>query len=92
MAKASYDDVVDELKCKKSTCDEIERMLSDLGFSVKRGSSGNHHTYTHPNLADFFGSHYDCGHGKNPVPKPPYFRNILKVLEKYESDLRDTKA
>jgi hypothetical protein len=89
MPKASYDEVVNVLKSRNSTCEDIDKMLSGLGFSVKRRSNGNHHTYTHPELDAFMGSNYDCGHGKNPVPKQQYFRNILKVLKTYETDLRD---
>jgi hypothetical protein len=89
MAKASYDEVVNQLKRGNVTCEEIDRLLSGLGFAVSRRANGNHHTYIHPGLGDFFGSNYDCGHGRNPVPKPSYFRNILKVLAKYESELRE---
>jgi len=87
MAKATDDEVVNELKRKNSTCNEIDKMLSGLGFLVKPGTKGKHHTYVHPQLNGFLGSDYDCGHGKNPVPKHPYFWKILKVLKDYETDL-----
>ena len=89
MAKASYDDVVNTLKRKNSTCGEIDRILTDLGFSVMRRNSGNHHTFTHSGLDGFLGSNYDCGHGRQPIPKGPYFTKILRVLEQYESELRE---
>lgn len=90
MAKATYDEVVNTLKSKNSTCSEIDKMLTGLGFLVTRKHSGNHHTYVHPQLsvAGFYGSSYDCGHGADPVPLPVYFMNIRKVLRTYETELR----
>jgi hypothetical protein len=89
MAKASYDEVVNQLKRGNVTCEEIDKLLTGLGFVVSRRANGNHHTYTHGGLSDFYGSNYDCGHGRDPVPKRAYFRNILKVLANYENELRE---
>ena len=88
MSKASYDDVVNEVKRKRSTCAELVAMLEALGFSVRRGSSGNHHTFAHRSLAGFHGGNFDCGHGRDPVPKGPYFTRVLRILENYEDELR----
>ena len=88
MAKATYDEAVKELKQRSASCARVKQLLTDLGFDVKRCASGNHHAYTHSKLKGFLGSNYDCGHGANPVPKKPYFGKILKVLERYETELR----
>ncbi len=88
MAKPSYDDVVNEVKRKRCTCPQLVVMLEALGFKVKPGNSGNHHTFVHPSFPDFHGGNFDCGHGRNPVPKGPYFTKVLRILERYEDELR----
>lgn len=88
MAKPSYDDVVNEVKRKRSTCAELVSMLEALGFSVRHGNNGNHHTFTHLLLPGFRGGNFDCGHGRDPVPKAPYFTKVVRILEAYEHELR----
>jgi hypothetical protein len=88
LAKGSYDDVVNEISAAKCSCARLADLLRSLGFTVRKGSSGNHQVYSHPCIPPFTGSNYNCGHGKNPTPKPVYFRNICKVLRQYETELR----
>lgn len=69
-------------------CDELRRELEALGFEVRDGKKAGHKVLTHPQIADFFSASYTCGHGKNPEIKPPYIRNICKVIEAHETVLR----
>jgi hypothetical protein len=64
-------------------------MLNDLGFTIKDGKLGGHKTYYHPAIKEFHGSNYNCGHGRDPIVKKAYIRNILKVLDIYEADIRN---
>lgn len=93
MTKARYDAVKADLssRIKGLRCTELVGHLESLGFKVKKGSKGNHHTYSHPDLKSFHGSNFDCGHGKNPILKPAYVRRAIAVLEEYESELFPTE-
>lgn len=89
--KTSYDKVINALRAapESQSCADIRAALSKLGFEVQDRQKGNHKTYTHAHLAEvaqFYGASFDCGHGK--TLKPVYVRNILKVLVKYELELR----
>jgi len=70
-------------------CSEVKQILEELGFRVRDGKKGGHKLYTHPRIKEFFGSSYNCGHGSNPEVKKPYIRKILRVLDTYESEIRD---
>jgi hypothetical protein len=89
MAKLKYDGIVDQLRARKTTmrCDELVGHLEELGFIVRKGNNGKHHTFSHPKLAEFAGN-FDCGHGRNPQVLPVYIGKVIKQLEKYESELR----
>ncbi len=88
MAKLSCREVIDlfRMKSATTTCKEVVRVLGDLGFVVKPGSKGKHHTYTHPRLKGFRAG-FDCGHGRNPDVLPFYVKDIAKNLEEFEGDL-----
>jgi hypothetical protein len=89
MSKATYDDVVAHLKQKPrtTTCKELVRFLEGLDFVPRAGTKGNHYTYRHPEIKGFRGN-FDCGHGRNPDVLPVYIRDVLMVLEEYESILK----
>ncbi len=88
MAKYTYDSATQKLSQSATNfdCPEMRRLLENLGFTVKRGSNGNHHTYSHPGLFTFAGGNYDCGHKAHMLPVYP--RKVLKVLEEFEDELR----
>lgn len=88
MAKYTYDSATQRLRQSAANfdCAEMRRLLENLGFAVNRGSNGNHHTFSHPKLSSFWGGNYDCGHKGHM--KPVYPRNVLKVLEEYEDELK----
>jgi predicted RNA binding protein YcfA (HicA-like mRNA interferase family) len=90
MAKDLLDTVISDLKNRQKSlrCAELKKHLESLGFDVRKGSSGNHFTFTHPKIRTFFGSNYDCGHGRNPEVLPVYIKKAIKTLETYESELR----
>lgn len=73
------------------------KLLEGLGFVVKDNKKAGHKSYVHHALDGFMGSNFDCGHGKTdkgggqPV-KPEYIDNVIKVLEKYEDELKEYNA
>jgi len=69
-------------------CGEVKTLLEALGFIVSSKKSGGHKGFIHSGIPEFYGSNYNCGHGKNPELKPSYLKNILKVLETYEVELK----
>ena len=73
----------DSLRCK-----DLQRILESLGFEVRDGKKAGHKIVHHPDLPDFLGSSYTCGHGANPQVKPNYVRNMLKVVRHHEDNLR----
>lgn len=87
MDKLNYDAVVAKLKSSRAnlSCDEMKDLLESLGFVVKKRAGGNHHTYTHPDLTDFFGSNFDGGHKKQMLSV--YVEKALKIIKKYENEL-----
>ena len=66
---------------------ELESLLTGLGFRLKARKKGGHTTYTHPKLPNFFGASFDRGHGKRPMVKACYIRDVANVLEEYEQVL-----
>lgn len=86
-SKYSYNDVVKRLRQSSTniTCSEMKKMLEDLGFLVKHGTTGNHHRFNHPKILEFHGGKFDGGH-KSTV-KPCYPRDVLTILEEFESQL-----
>jgi hypothetical protein len=66
----------------------MERMLGDLGFQVRRCGSGGHRVFSHPKLRGFTGGNYNGGHGRNDQLKASYVRNVIRILEDWEHELR----
>lgn len=66
-------------------CDKLVKLLGSLGYAVRKGSSGNHHSYSHPDMKSFYGSNFDCGHGKNPTIKERYIKIAIRTLESHSS-------
>lgn len=90
--KSSYNDVAKKLRESPTniSCSEMKKMLEDLGFVVTKGTKGNHHRFKHPNIPEFFGGKFDGGHGSKI--KPVYSRDVLSILEEYESYLRPAEG
>lgn len=65
-------------------CDRLVKLLESLEYKVRKGTSGNHHVYSHPKMKHFYGGDFDCGHGRNPViEKKVYIRNVIRILESH---------
>lgn len=86
---ALVDELIADWKERKASlrCDEIAAGLMSLGFIVKEGKSPGHKTYSHPGLAGFIGSSWNCGHGRNPEILTSYIVNIVRVLKQYRDEL-----
>lgn len=87
---ASVDELIEDWGSRKAAlrCEEIIAGLKSLGFDVRSGKTKGHKKYSHPSLPDFYGSSWNCGHGKNQTILPAYIVNIIKVLRKYREDLQ----
>jgi hypothetical protein len=86
-----YDRVLSELSSAPSgiRCLQLERLLDDLGFKVRRGRLGGHRAFTHPGLADFRGGNFDGGHRSTAFVKSVYVQKILRICKDYEEELRE---
>ncbi len=91
LAKLDYDAAVRRLRDSAGNlrCSEVRTILTDLGFKVRDGKKGNHKTFSHPFISNFVGGNFDCGHGKDAHVKKGYIANIIEVLERLESDIRN---
>lgn len=69
-------------------CREVLKVLADLGFRVKSGRAG-HKMFRHPEIPSFHGSNFNCGHSAGYEIKPIYIRSILRVIDEYESELKE---
>lgn len=69
------------------SCAELVRLLESLGFDVRRGKSGNHHTLDHSGIPGFAGSNFDGGHDK--TVKKCYTSSMRRLLTKYEVEISD---
>ncbi|QSA97582.1 type II toxin-antitoxin system HicA family toxin [Methylococcus sp. EFPC2] len=90
MSARLLDDVLEALTRAGASmrCQTLGRHLETLGFVVRDGHRGGHKIYTHPGLPGFLSASYNCDHGKNPEIKRPYINQVVKVLRKYEPELR----
>ena len=91
LAKLDYDAALRRLRGSAGNlrCNDVRGILSDLGFKVRDTKSGGHKTYSHPSIVSFFGSNYNCGHGKNPHVGKAYIANIICVLEQFENEIKE---
>ncbi len=89
MSKVTYDLAIKRLRQSKAniTCQELVGLLEDLGYEVREGRRGNHRTFTHPELTDWTGGNFDCGHGRNPPILPVYIGKIIKLLEQHKVEI-----
>ena len=78
-----------EASPKSIRCDELAKLLEDLGFDVRKGRQGGHRVFFHDDLSDFISGSYDCGHGKNPEIKPAYIRKVVRILKEHETELTE---
>ena len=85
----NYNSIISQLqKHKTLRCSEVVKMLEYLGFQVNEGKASNHKIFTHHQLSGFIAGGFNCEHGKNGEVKRPYLQKILRILQKYEEDLK----
>jgi hypothetical protein len=80
---------IDELRsrCRSLKCAEVCKALKGLGFDVRSGDGPGHKVVSHPQLAGFHGTNFNCGHGKNDVVSVAYVINIARVLENWKTEI-----
>lgn len=74
-------------KAKSTRCSELTGILRSLGFNVRDGKKGGHKVISHPGLLNFLGSGFDAGHGSDREVKPPYIRNMIRMLKTHKQEL-----
>ena len=87
----TFDQACERLRIGKGSirCDEVISILESLGFVVRRGSSGKHHTYIHPAFPIPMGANFNCPHRAGDPVLKSYVTRILGVLRHYESEIKD---
>lgn len=85
------DAVVQALSASKATirCKDMIGYLESLGFQVRDGKKQGHKVVVHPGLAGFYSAAFTCGHGRNPEILPVYVSKMVKLIQQYESELRE---
>ncbi len=86
---ALVDDLIADWNRRKASlrCSEVATGLISLGFDVREGRTPGHKLYTHPELHDFYGGSWNCGHGKNPPVLTSYIVKIIRVLKQHRDEL-----
>lgn len=89
MAKWTFTKVVKRLRGSEAniSCKEMRSLLEGLGFTVKCGNNGRHHTFSHPKIKSFYGGHYNCGHEAHMLPVYP--KNVLRILYDLQVELEE---
>lgn len=84
-------EVIDALLAAKAAtrCQDLIRQLEALGFEVRDGRKQGHRVVTHPRLDGFTSAGFTCGHGRNPEVKPAYVGQMVRLLRRYEMELRE---
>jgi hypothetical protein len=87
--KTSVNTVIKQLQQRKSSlcCEDVKRLLTELGFDVRDGKQGGHKIVVHQGLPAFYSGSFNCGHGKNPEIKPAYITKIIQILKQNQEAL-----
>ena len=67
-------------------CRTVRSALEELQFTVRDATAG-HRVVTHAGLQEFYGTSFNCGHGRNQLVKPIYVRNLIRLLIEREAEL-----
>ncbi len=94
MTHLMYDSALQTLRQRRATisCNELIRLLTDLGYEVVKRNSGKHHTFNHPKIDGWIGGNFDCGHGRNPSILPAYINKIIKLLEVHKDEIKESQS
>ncbi len=87
--KSNVENAINYLQQHKTNlcCEDITRLLGNLGFDVRDGKQGGHKIFVHHGLPSFHSGSFNCGHGKNPEIKPAYISKIIQILKQYQGEL-----
>ena len=87
----SYDEAKSDLESAGASmrCSDVIGLLESLGFVVRDCRRGRHKTFKHPSIPSFHGSNFNCGHGRNPEVKSSDLRTILRVMDEYETEIKE---
>lgn len=99
MAKTHYiEDLITDISRRRANIGCLGKggllhALESLGFLHRSGKSDNHRVFTHPVLSkknsEFTTFGVDCGHGMRKSVLPCYPETVLRVLRKYQEELKD---
>jgi predicted RNA binding protein YcfA (HicA-like mRNA interferase family) len=94
MGKISVGQTLSELQSKVASlrCSEVCTYLAQLGYVVLNRKKAGHKVFNHPDIADWAGSNFACGHGRDGVVKPAYVRNIIRVLNDHKKRLESLRG
>jgi hypothetical protein len=83
--------IINQLQQHKSSlcCEDVKRLLTELGFDVRDGKQGGHKIFVHQGLLSFHSGSFNCGHGKNPEIKSAYIAKIIQILKQNQNELDD---
>lgn len=88
-----FDKLFQELSDKATSanvkCKDFTKLLGEFEFDVRDGKSGGHKIVTHPKIASWHGSNYNCGHSSGADVKPKYIKTFLKIVKEHEDELRE---
>lgn len=85
-----YDELKRNLQSEGANirCADLKSWLENAGFTVRKAGNAGHHVFIHNDIESFSSSSFNCGHGKNSKILKSYIRNILRIINQYEDELR----
>lgn len=89
----SVDEAIADLEARPNgfRCRDLVSLLQSLQFKVRDGSRGGHKIVSHPGLANWTGTNFNCGHSSNDMIKSPYIKKIKGVLIEKRDELQAIK-
>ncbi|MGB7815849.1 MAG: type II toxin-antitoxin system HicA family toxin [Methylotenera sp.] len=84
-----FRELTDKATSANVKCRDFTKLLGEFGFDIRHGKKGGHKIVTHPHIHHWPGSDYNCGHSKGDDVKPAYIKNILKIVNQFEDELKE---
>lgn len=90
LARITVDSALRQLRNQvaSTSCRELCRVLTSLGYALRVCGSAGHRVFRHPQLPNWEGSHFNCGHRETEDVRPRYVRRIITAIESHADELR----